>query len=50
MSPALGGRLDLASKVDRDPVYLNELLADGEAAADAFLSERSDPASEFWFA
>lgn len=48
MSPSLAGRLDLASKVDRDPGYLHELVADGSARADAFLAERSDPESKFW--
>lgn len=48
MSDALGRRLDLASKVDRDPRYLDRLMADGERQAAAFLHDRPDPGASVW--
>jgi NTE family protein len=48
MSPALAGRLDVASKVDRNPGYLHELMADGDRQTDAFLKDRHNPNSTCW--
>lgn len=48
MGDALGGSLDLASKIDRDPRHLKALMADGECQAAAFLHDRSDPAAGIW--
>jgi hypothetical protein len=48
MSDAVGERLDLASKVDRDPRYLQALMADGERRAAAFLRDRPDPLAAIW--
>ena len=33
--------LDLASKLDRNPAFIGELMALGEERADAFLAERT---------
>ena len=41
MRKDLADRLDLASKVDRDPRFLTELMNDGEKQVDAFLTARS---------
>jgi hypothetical protein len=48
MSQPLASRLDLASKVDRNPYYLRQLMADGERQVDAFLAEHADPAAPWW--
>jgi hypothetical protein len=48
MSQELTDRLDLASKVERSPGYLHELMADGERQVDAFLQERQDPGAPGW--
>jgi NTE family protein len=48
MSRQLADRLDLASKVDRSPGYLHELMADGERQAGAFLRDRRDPGAPWW--
>jgi NTE family protein len=44
----LGSRLDLASKVDRDPRYLKNLMDSGRRQAAAFLDDRDDPNSAIW--
>jgi len=41
MSSELSGRLDAASKLDRDPHLIAELKADGERQAAAFLRDRA---------
>jgi NTE family protein len=41
MSANLSGRLDAASKLDRDPRLMDELKADGQAQAEAFLRRRA---------
>lgn len=45
MSPELSARLGYVSKLNRDHGFLAELIADGEAWADAFLAaaQRSGP-------
>ena len=48
MGDPLGGSLDLASKIDRDPRHLKALMADGERQAAAFLHDRADPAAAVW--
>jgi hypothetical protein len=48
MSQRLADRLDLASKVDRSPGYLHELMAEGERQAGAFLRDRQDPGARWW--
>jgi NTE family protein len=48
MGDALEDRLDLASKVDRDPRYLGGLMTDGRRQASVFLRHRSDPHADFW--
>jgi NTE family protein len=40
MSPAISQELDLASKLDRNPTFINRLMADGERQADTFLKPR----------
>lgn len=41
MSPELSGRLGYVSKLNRDPGFLAELIADGEARAEAFLADQA---------
>ncbi len=48
MSKPLSDGLDLASKVDRDPLYLKMLMTDGENQADAFLTARAARDSTWW--
>lgn len=48
ISQALGDSLDLASKVDRNPAFLRQLMADGEAQVNAFLASRGDPDSPWY--
>ncbi len=40
MSPAMAGRLDHASKIDRDPALIEALMQDGATQATAFLAAR----------
>jgi NTE family protein len=44
----LAAGLDLASKINRAPDYLNELMADGEREMQSFLRRRSDSDSDIW--
>ena len=39
MSAALNATLDYASKLNRDPVFIEKLIAEGEKQAEAFLAE-----------
>ena len=48
LSRRLSDGLDLASKVDRDPAYLHELMADGESQLDHFLSARAGGNTGWW--
>ena len=48
MGPELAAGLDLASKVDRNPDYLERLKRDGERAAAAFLAARANGAAMRW--
>jgi NTE family protein len=41
MSPDLSGRLDAASKLDRNPELIRDLVTDGERQADEFLRRRT---------
>jgi hypothetical protein len=38
MSPELSATLDYASKLDRSPAFLHQLMEEGEHRADTFLS------------
>ncbi len=42
MSDRLAARLDYASKLNRDPHFIAELMADGEKRAAAFLTDRNE--------
>jgi NTE family protein len=41
MGPAISARLGYVSKLNRDPAFLADLIADGEAQAGAFLAQRA---------
>lgn len=49
MTKALSDRLDLASKSDRAPARLRELIDDGKAQAARFLADRETGNGEWWY-
>jgi NTE family protein len=42
MSPQMSDSLDYASKLNRSPQFIQQLMADGEKQAEAFLQEKDD--------